>query len=216
MLLFFWLHPFFNWIWYFLSAIFKHFLILNPSKHLVKWTNFPQHLHPIDFSAVHLSLGAVISISNLFLYCYFGKLATDSFTSMADCLFDTNWQHLPIELQKYFILIIANMQKPLEYHGFGVAVLNLQTFTEVRKTTDSSIKDTFKWYYSRSFLGKSSQLIWCSKHSHPIEETEHVSEQELQHEFGIICKDAGIEHDFHSKNILLVFGCFSLNFIHKK
>lgn len=50
---------------------------------------------------------------------------------MADCLYDTNWQKLPIRLQKYVVLMIGNAQKPLYYHGFGVALLNLETFNGV-------------------------------------------------------------------------------------
>lgn len=71
-----------------------------------------------------------MSASNLFLYCYFGKLATESQNSW--CLYETNWQNLPLDLQKYFILMIANVQKPLHYHGFKIAVLDLETFTNVR------------------------------------------------------------------------------------
>lgn len=41
------------------------------------------------------------------------------------------WHKLPTELQKYFILMIRNMQKPLYYHGFEVARLDLQMFSKV-------------------------------------------------------------------------------------
>lgn len=50
---------------------------------------------------------------------------------MAECLYETNWQDLSVDLQKYSILMISNMQKPRFHHGFGVAVLNLETFTQV-------------------------------------------------------------------------------------
>lgn len=68
-----------------------------------------------------------------FLYCYFGKSATDSYAKMADRLFESDWQKLPIELQKYLILMIANMQRPLYYHGFGIAALDLETFIKVKE-----------------------------------------------------------------------------------
>lgn len=77
-------------------------------------------------------MAAMSGLSNLFVYCYFGKLATKSFESIADCLYETNWQDLPIDMQKHFILMIANYQKPIYYHGFGIAVLNLETFVKVR------------------------------------------------------------------------------------
>lgn len=67
------------------------------------------------------------------MYCFFGKTATDSYTEMAVDLYNCDWHALPIDLQKYFILMISNLQRPLEYHGFRIAVLNLQTFNQVSK-----------------------------------------------------------------------------------
>lgn len=75
--------------------------------------------------------GGIITLSNLFLYCYFGILATESYEEIGFCLFEANWQDLHVELQKYVIIMIADAQKPLEYHGFGVSVLNLTTFNKV-------------------------------------------------------------------------------------
>lgn len=69
----------------------------------------------------------------MFIFCYYGKIATESFENMADTLYEASWPDLPIELQKYFIVMIGNAQQPLYYHGFGMAILNLQTFTKVSK-----------------------------------------------------------------------------------
>lgn len=60
------------------------------------------------------------SILVLFLYCFFGKIATEA-----------NWQGLSIDLQKYIIFMIQNAQRPHYYHEFDVAVLDLDTFTRV-------------------------------------------------------------------------------------
>ncbi|XP_055308954.1 odorant receptor 67d-like [Sitodiplosis mosellana] len=71
----------------------------------------------------------LIGFSTLFLYCYLGKVATESFEKMANYLYyEVNWHELPIELQRYFILMIANIQKPLYYHGFSIITLKLETF----------------------------------------------------------------------------------------
>lgn len=70
-------------------------------------------------------------VADIFVYCYFGKIATYSFSKMADLLYELNWNELPIRHQKYVILMIANMQRPLYYHGFHVITLNLETFTKV-------------------------------------------------------------------------------------
>lgn len=71
-------------------------------------------------------------VSNLFVFCFFGKMATESFEGMADCIAVANWQTLSIGLQKNLVLIMANAQRPLYYHGFHIYFLNLQTFTKVR------------------------------------------------------------------------------------
>lgn len=92
-----------------------------------------QIFHHIHFGILFLIVGFSSSLSYLFLYCYFGKLATESFQKMTDCMFESNWQELPINLQKYLILMIANMQRPLHYHGSRIAVLNLVSFTKVSR-----------------------------------------------------------------------------------
>ena len=73
----------------------------------------------------------LIVITNLLIYCYLGKLATETYEKMSDCVYKMDWHELLIDLKKYFILLIKNMQKPLYYHGFGVIYLNLETFTKV-------------------------------------------------------------------------------------
>lgn len=72
-----------------------------------------------------------VGLSTIFLYCYFGKSASRSFEKMSDCLYEMDWHKLPNHLQKYIILIIQNGQKPIYYHGMGIVVLNLETFTKV-------------------------------------------------------------------------------------
>lgn len=51
---------------------------------------------------------------------------------MADLLFESEWQCLPVNLQKYVIVMIADMQRPVYYHGFEVAILDLETFSKVK------------------------------------------------------------------------------------
>lgn len=59
-------------------------------------------------------------------------MATESFERIPDCLYESNWHELPFEMQKSLVIMFENSQKVLYYHGFGVAVLNLETFTKVR------------------------------------------------------------------------------------
>lgn len=70
-------------------------------------------------------------MSGALFYCFFGRMATEQFSQMADCLFQSDWPNLPIQLQKYYILMIDNAQLPLCYHGFGMTIMNLETFTKV-------------------------------------------------------------------------------------
>lgn len=77
-------------------------------------------------------LAGALGVSNLFSYCYYGKIAMESFSKMPDCFYECNWQELPVNLQKYFILMIENMQKPIYYHGFGVFVFDLENFSSVK------------------------------------------------------------------------------------
>lgn len=69
---------------------------------------------------------------NMFVYCYFGKLTNESYEQMNDCIKNRNWYELPIGLQKHFIFIIVNMQKPVYYHGFGVVDIDLELFMKVK------------------------------------------------------------------------------------
>lgn len=99
---------------------------------------FPQQqLQHIDFDILILMCGVIYSVLNLFLFCFYGKLATESHENMADSLYEANWMKLPIKLQKHCILMIQNIQMPLYYHGFGLAVLDLETFTAVGKFVSS-------------------------------------------------------------------------------
>lgn len=67
----------------------------------------------------------------MFPYCYFGKIATDSFIDMSDCVYEMNWGNLPAKLQKYLIIMIANMQNPIYYHALHVCILDLNTYMRV-------------------------------------------------------------------------------------
>lgn len=53
---------------------------------------------------------------------------------MADQLTQSNWYQLPYDLQPYFVLMIANAQKKVYYHGFQIVTLDLEKFTQVSGT----------------------------------------------------------------------------------
>lgn len=88
--------------------------------------------HP-DFNIAFLICAAILSTLALFLFCFFGKLSTDIFYNMTDCLYESKWNELPIELQKFYVIIIGVGQRSHFYHGFGMIYLKLETFTRVSK-----------------------------------------------------------------------------------
>lgn len=85
----------------------------------------------LDYGMVFLVQAVMLSGSIMFLYCYYGEMATESFEKISDALYESNWQNLSLQLQKYYILMIGNAQRPLHYHGFHVSILSLNTFAKV-------------------------------------------------------------------------------------
>lgn len=92
------------------------------------------------YNVITMVAQATFGMVNLFIYCYFGKMTTENFAQMSDCVyFDMKWRELPVKLQTYIALMIQNMQKPVFYHGFDVAVMDLNTFLRV------SLRDSMQY-----------------------------------------------------------------------
>lgn len=120
---------------------------------------------------------ASFGMVNLFIYCFFGKMTTENFANMPDYLyFDMKWHKLSVKLQTYIVLMIQNMHKPIFYHGFDVAVMNLNTFLQV--SMPIQLVDYSKllkcWYsvtalkmwcifYLIRYVKRSLLTIWCSR-----------------------------------------------------
>lgn len=110
--------------------------------------------HP-DFGMLVIMMALTIGTATLFVYCYFGKMASESYGEMSNCLYECNWVELSPKQQKRIIMIIENAQRPLYYHGFGMAVLHLESFTKVQNKNDRSVNFSNTLFISISF----SQLI---------------------------------------------------------
>lgn len=127
------------------TVIFEFDLVIRTWKwslfhHLwkIKWIFgnpcFVQQLRShFDYTLLILIMGVSMGMLSMFIYCYFGKLATESFEQISDCVYDLNWHEMSLNLQKYIVIMISDMQEPLHYHGFKVAILNLNTFLRVSK-----------------------------------------------------------------------------------
>lgn len=109
--------------------IFKPFKISN-ILNVIRW--FLQAFKNIHFNISIYVVSAIVNVSIFWSYCYFGRLATGNYEKMSDSLYDTDWHEIPVRLQKYYVVMLANIQRPVQYHGFGVAILNLETFCKVR------------------------------------------------------------------------------------
>lgn len=95
---------------------------------------FSNHYQAIEHPSVDLCFTLITigtNLANLLLYCYYGKQTTDYYGAFGDCLFESKWYNLPVDLQKVVLMVIGNAQQPLFYHGFRVARINLETFTSV-------------------------------------------------------------------------------------
>lgn len=90
-----------------------------------------QQMKHVDSSISLLMLGLMVSTSDLFLYCFFGKMSTDSFAMIGENAYEINWQRFSIKLQRYFILMIGNGQRSLYFRACGMTILDLETFTQV-------------------------------------------------------------------------------------
>lgn len=117
----------FKWIWYgYLSTNIQLFY-----HNFLSFFFFSQQLQSLDYNLCLLFMAVTSNVATISVYCYYGKMATESYKDMAYCLFESNWLYLPVELQKFFIMMIADAQIPLQYHAFHIVTLNLETLTKV-------------------------------------------------------------------------------------
>lgn len=93
----------------------------------------------MDFNMFTAIQSASATYPNIFLYCFFGIMASESFEGMADSIYNANWPSIPVKLHKNILIMMLNTQQPLYYEGFGILILNLQTFSSVSKCFKSSL-----------------------------------------------------------------------------
>lgn len=105
--------------------------IIDTNQFEQKYSCHLQQMQQVNFDICLYIMLAIFALAILFLYCYFGEMASNSFEKMINLLFECNWSILPVDLQKYLIIMIANAQRPIFYHGFHVIILNLETFGNV-------------------------------------------------------------------------------------
>lgn len=90
-----------------------------------------QQTQHLGLDIILILVATSVGLSTLFIYCFFGRNATDSFEKMALDLFHADWPTLPHNIQKYFLFMVMNAQRPHYYHGYNMTMLNLETFGKV-------------------------------------------------------------------------------------
>lgn len=118
-----------------------------------------------DFELIFLVLVASVALTDLFLYCYFAKLAAESYEKMSESLYNCNWPDLPNQLRRYFIIMIGNSQRPQCYAGFEFVVLNLDTFcsASIFEYFRNLIRITLKYHSEHSTFqtyGVLEEVFW--------------------------------------------------------
>lgn len=76
-------------------------------------------------------MSLLVSGANLYFYCFYGDRSFDAYAQIANYLFESNWNEQPVDLQKYFKMMIANAQRPVFYHGFRIVRLSLEVYLKV-------------------------------------------------------------------------------------
>lgn len=94
---------------------------------------FSQGLKHPSRALFDISMCIVASLSNLFIYCYFGKMACNSFEKVASSMYESAWVDLPLELQKYLVVTIQNAQRPVIFKGFNIYHIDLETFAQASR-----------------------------------------------------------------------------------
>lgn len=67
----------------------------------------------------------------IFVLCNFGGEVTDQCASLGDSYYEMLWYLLPVDQQKYFILLNSNAQRPVYLDGFVVQCTR-EMFKQVR------------------------------------------------------------------------------------
>lgn len=92
-------------------------------------------------------IGVMSSAFVMLIYCYTGTATTENFLKLTEYAYDSKWYDCNNELKQYFVLIIANAQRPQIFNGLKMIDLSLGTFLKVNNfSCESSYKIIFKLF----------------------------------------------------------------------
>lgn len=72
-----------------------------------------------------------VSVVNLYLYCYADATITVDCLKYSEIICEIDWYLMPVDLQKYLILMIQSGHQILVFSGYDIIKLNLESFTSV-------------------------------------------------------------------------------------
>ncbi|XP_051153419.1 odorant receptor 22b-like [Leptopilina boulardi] len=77
-------------------------------------------------------------IFQIFTHCYFGEEMTRKSLSIADEIYQMDWNTLSIQTKQKLIIIMMRTSRPIQLTGSSVVVLSIETFFKVLKASYSS------------------------------------------------------------------------------
>lgn len=95
--------------------------------------------------------GGLNNVINVFVYCFVGTYVTEAFLRYAATTYEIHWYKLPIQLQPFALLIIADAQRPCNLTGLGIFDLNLALFSRVvilHTTKNSDLQLNIHHFYA--------------------------------------------------------------------
>lgn len=100
-------------------------------KNKIQFRVFVQAIQNLDPKIFMIILGLPMSTGTVFLYCYVGSLTTEQFSRYATIPYESDWLMMPLQLQKFLLIIVAEARRPVEFSGLGLFSLNLMAFGKV-------------------------------------------------------------------------------------
>lgn len=85
----------------------------------------------IDIIVIILLLFWAFSI--IFLYCEIGERVTHEFNEFNEQFCQCNWYSFSIEMQRMFIIVMSNTQRPAIIQGYANTVCTRDAFKQVRR-----------------------------------------------------------------------------------
>lgn len=89
-----------------------------------------QALKHLDILTLLAVICVIWSSTNTFIYCFFGNFAMDSLVKIPHMLYISNWPELSCGNQKFFILMIGNAQRSINFHGY-IINSTLESYSKV-------------------------------------------------------------------------------------